>query len=245
MTQINQNYEIKNPQYAQQPAPVQRQVPQPQTKVSIPDFYVVPNTEKKDWRETLKSNPLTMVGYEFFLRGTERPIPTLLTWLGVGYGIDAYTKACGGEYNKSLLKRVANFGDNIQNSKLIQNKPAQFVLGGFERVGNVGKKIVKNSAILRALFNTPTRPEWKMVKSEIMPHNLKMAEDLLNSNKNLVLDFDYFKMTALHLAAKYNFYQIIPELFEYGTHMDDINLSIYCPTVFPDIPKTHSSSRIT
>ena len=57
----------------------------------------------------------------------------------------------------------------------------------------------------------------------IKSKNLKLAEDILNGNKNLVLDFDYFKMTALHFAAKYNFYQIIPKLFEYGTHMDDIN----------------------
>ena len=53
--------------------------------------------------------------------------------------------------------------------------------------------------------------------------NIKLAEDILNNNKNLVLDFDYFRMTALHWAAKYNFYQIIPKLFEFGTHMNDIN----------------------
>ena len=37
----------------------------------------------------------------------------------------------------------------------------------------------------------------------IKSKNLKLAEDILNDNKNLVLDFDYFKMTALHFAAKY------------------------------------------
>ena len=68
-------------------------------------------------------------------------------------------------------------------------------------------------------FYPKSRDLFFAIKSQ----NLKMAEDLLNSNKNLVLDFDYFKMTALHLAAKYNFYQIIPKLFEYGTHMDEIN----------------------
>jgi ankyrin repeat protein len=57
----------------------------------------------------------------------------------------------------------------------------------------------------------------------IKSKNLKLAEKLLDAEKYLVLDFDYFKMTALHLAAKYNFYQIIPKLFEYGSHMDDKN----------------------
>ena len=57
----------------------------------------------------------------------------------------------------------------------------------------------------------------------IKAHNITLSEKILNSHKHIVLDFDYFGMTALHLAAKYNFYQIIPKLFEYGTHMDDIN----------------------
>ena len=57
----------------------------------------------------------------------------------------------------------------------------------------------------------------------IKSKNLKLVDKLLDSEKYLVLDFDYFKMTALHLAAKYNFYQIIPKLFEYGSHMNDKN----------------------
>ena len=57
----------------------------------------------------------------------------------------------------------------------------------------------------------------------IKSRNVKLTEDILNNNKNIVLDYDYFGMTALHLAAKYNFYHIIPKLYEYGSHMDDIN----------------------
>jgi len=53
--------------------------------------------------------------------------------------------------------------------------------------------------------------------------NLKLAENILDNNKYIVLDFDYFRMTTLHWAAKYNFYQIIPKLFDYGSHMDDTN----------------------
>ena len=57
----------------------------------------------------------------------------------------------------------------------------------------------------------------------IKSKNIKLVDKLLDSEKYLVLDFDYFKMTALHLAAKYNFYQIIPKLFEFGSHMNDKN----------------------
>ena len=57
----------------------------------------------------------------------------------------------------------------------------------------------------------------------IKSKNIKLVDKLLDAGKYLVLDFDYFKMTALHLAAKYNFYQIIPKLFEFGSHMNDKN----------------------
>ena len=36
---------------------------------------------------------------------------------------------------------------------------------------------------------------------EIKSLNVKLAEDILTNNKHLVLDFDYFRMTALHWAA--------------------------------------------
>ena len=57
----------------------------------------------------------------------------------------------------------------------------------------------------------------------IKSKDIKLTEKILDSKKYLVLDFDYFKMTALHFAAKYDFYQIIPKLFEYGSHMNDKN----------------------
>ena len=57
----------------------------------------------------------------------------------------------------------------------------------------------------------------------IKSKDIKLTEKILDSKKYMVLDFDYFKMTALHFAAKYDFYQIIPKLFEYGSHMNDKN----------------------
>ena len=185
MTQIGQNQVIYNNQQQAPQHPIKRQMPPVQDTVRIPDYYVVPE-DKQSIREQLKNNPMTMMGYEFFLRGTERPIPTLLTWLGVGYGLDAYTKACGGEYNKSLLKRAANLGDSLQNSKLIQSKPIQFIINGFTRTGNAAKNIASHSAILRSL-STPTMPEWKMPKSEMMPHKLKVMDDFFRITDSLHL----------------------------------------------------------
>jgi len=57
----------------------------------------------------------------------------------------------------------------------------------------------------------------------IKSKNEKLVNEILDNNKNIVLDFDYFNMTALHWAAKYNFYQIIPKLIEYGAQVDAFN----------------------
>ena len=57
----------------------------------------------------------------------------------------------------------------------------------------------------------------------IKTKNLKLANSILDNNKYIVLDYDYFNMTALHWAAKYNFYQIIPKIVEYGSLIDKKN----------------------
>ena len=57
----------------------------------------------------------------------------------------------------------------------------------------------------------------------IKTKNILLFNSIINSNKFLVLDFDYYQMTALHFAAKYNFYKIIPKLIEYGSSIDKKN----------------------
>lgn len=54
----------------------------------------------------------------------------------------------------------------------------------------------------------------------IRTKNLSSANELLDKYKFMVLDFDYFHLTALHWAAKTNFYNIIPKLMEYGAFVD-------------------------
>ena len=109
----------------------------------------------------------------------EHPVAVLATWLGLGVGLDAYSTACSGKYEDSLVKKAANFGDNIQNSKIIQNKPVQTVLKGFGTVGNAGKKAVQNSAILRAMKDTPTMPEWSTVKTQMFNQKQEVVQDFI------------------------------------------------------------------
>ena len=57
----------------------------------------------------------------------------------------------------------------------------------------------------------------------IKTKNFKLTNIILDKYKYIVLDYDYFEMTALHWAAKYNFYQIIPKIIEYGSLVDNKN----------------------
>ena len=48
--------------------------------------------------------------------------------------------------------------------------------------------------------------------------------DILDRYKYIVLDFDYFHLTPLHWAAKFNFYEIIPKLIAYGAPVNEQNI---------------------
>ena len=177
MTQINSNINIQN--FAGQ------QQKQQQT-VRIPNYYYVPDTySPQSVKEVVKENPF----YDMFLKPfVEHPVAVLATWLGLGVGLDAYSTACSGKYEDSLVKKAANFGDNIQNSKIIQNKPVQTVLKGFGTVGNAGKKAVQNSAILRAMKDTPTMPEWSTVKTQMFNQKQEVVQDFIRITEALKLD---------------------------------------------------------
>lgn len=177
MTQINSNINIQNfagQQQKQQPT------------VRIPNYYYVPDTySPQSVKEVVKENPF----YDMFLKPfVEHPVAVLATWLGLGVGLDAYSTACSGKYEDSLVKKAANFGDNIQNSKIIQNKPVQTVLKGFGTVGNAGKKAVQNSAILRAMKDTPTMPEWSTVKTQMFNQKQEVVQDFIRITEALKLD---------------------------------------------------------
>lgn len=177
MTQINSNINIQNfagQQQKQQPT------------VRIPNYYYVPDTySPQSVKEVVKENPF----YDMFLKPfVEHPVAVLATWLGLGVGLDAYSTACSGKYEDSLVKKAANFGDNIQNSKIIQNKPVQAVISGLGSVGNAGKKAVQNSAILRAMKDTPTMPEWSTVKTQMFNQKQEVVQDFIRITEALKLD---------------------------------------------------------
>lgn len=176
MTQINQNFD-------KYPIPMQQGNQSQANPVRIPNYYYVPDN-KMSAQEAMDNNPLYQMTIKPF---KEHPITVLATWLGISALLDGYSKACSGDYEKSLVGKIAKFGDNIQESKLIQNKPVQTVLGGFQKVGNLGEKAVNNSAILRAMKNTPTQPEWQMVKSQMFNQKQEVVQEFIKIADTLKL----------------------------------------------------------
>lgn len=155
--------------------------------VRLPNYYRVAaqNSDKPTIKDMIKENP----AYDMLLKPfVEHPIAVLATWLGLGVALDAYSDANRGEYNKTLVKKAANLGDKIQNSKIIQNKPVQTVLNGIGSVGKAGGKVVNNIAILRAMKETPTMPEWSMVKSQMFNQKQEVVQDFIKIVDTLKLD---------------------------------------------------------
>ena len=88
--------------------------------VRLPSYYRVAaqNSDKPTVKDMIKENPIYDMALKPFV---EHPLAVLATWLGLGVALDAYSDANRGDYNKSLVKKAANLGDKIQNSKIIQN----------------------------------------------------------------------------------------------------------------------------
>ncbi len=187
MTQINQNFDNN---YAVQgqgriaiPHPAQARA------IRVPEYYL-PEQKRLGVREYMEENPALMPIKMFFGPLIDHPFASLATWLGCGFLLDKYDKACGGNYDKSLLKKAANFGDKIENSKVLQSKPAQTVLGWFNKAQQQGGKVVKNVELFRAMDQTPSRPEWSMVKQEMIPLRQRIAHDFVEICEGLHLSDD-------------------------------------------------------
>lgn len=181
MTSVNQNLNLP---YNTYPTP-QRQEQIALQQVKLPAYYNTANNyTQSDFKEAFKDNLLYSMVLKPFI---EHPIATISTWLTMGLAMDAYSTSCGGEYEKSLVKKAANLGDRIQTSKYIQNKPVQAVINGIGTIGNQGKKLASKSAILRATTSTPTMPEWEMVKSQMFNHKQEVVQDFIRITETLKL----------------------------------------------------------
>ncbi len=231
MTQSIQNFDNRRQGYgvSQQNRQVNStmRAPLPQA-VRIPDYYEQDN--KQTFIDTLKESPIYTMGIRgFFGPLIDHPIASILTWFGCGFLLDKYTSACGGEYDKSLLKKVTNFGDKLETSKFVQSKPMQTILGWFKKGGQKSSGWIEKNSVLSAIKNTPTMPELELVKSEMLSQRQRVVHDFNHIVNELKLNGDgYAKLNKLALDK--NEKQLLKDVFKVA------NLS--------DIPEEKASSFI-
>ena len=200
MTQSVQNFDNRNNGYGVQKSAIPKQTQQPQPiPVRIPDYYA-PN-DRKSIKEILEENPMYSMGIKgFFGPLIDHPVASIITWFGCGFLLDKYTAACGGEYNKSLLKKVTNLGDSIATSKFVKSKPVQNFLDIFRNGSKKGGNFVNKHSVLKAMRDTPSMPEWEMVKSEMIPQRQRVVHDFNHIVNELKLTTDgYAKLNKLAL----------------------------------------------
>lgn len=99
------------------------------------------------------------------------PAATLATWYALSRGMDVFNKSSNKEYEKTAFGKLGRFGDwlteKVSNSKLAKSNFGQWVSNAYKSTGRfINDKIIANSAMLRAIKNTPSEPTNKLVVSQ-------------------------------------------------------------------------------
>jgi len=102
------------------------------------------------------------------------PALSVPVFIGMSLGMDKFNKACGGNYEDSLIGKSAQWAENVGNNKFFSSKPMKWLETTLTSGGNYFKtKIVPRSKILSAMINTPSEPTNRMV---LMMKNGTIAE---------------------------------------------------------------------
>lgn len=182
----NQGVVFKTAQAYQMPtAQTSPENKNPLPDVKLPDLYYTPKNkrEKKSFKERIKQWDMLNVIYPWLAH----PFLMLGACGVMSVGVDKFSEACGGEYNKSIVGRAANLGDNITNSKFVKSEPMQTIIGWFDSAKNKIAKTFKNSDLVNAIKDTPSKPEWPMVKDELLSMEQRIVRDFTDITKELKL----------------------------------------------------------
>lgn len=159
------------------------QVERPLPEVSLPEIYNIPQEDKKEsFKETIKKMDMMGLVYPWL----EHPLMMLGTCAGLSWGVDKFSRACGGHYETSLVGKAAQFGDSIQESKFVQSKPFQSVWGVVEKAKNKIINIFPSSDLMNAIRNTPSQAELQFVKDELLTMQQRVVHDFTNVTNKLI-----------------------------------------------------------
>lgn len=187
MSQINSNntnnYELNAKQYGLKPNFHAQPQPAP---VQIPDMYYIPEEQNqpKGFKETIKSADLMGIISPW----VEHPVLMGGTCVGLAYGVDKFSKACGGEYQTSLVGKAANLGDKIQESRFIQSDGFQKIYKGLKNGKDGLKNFLFKNSVIRAIFTTPSKPEWSAPLDEMITQEQRVAREFLEITDGLKLE---------------------------------------------------------
>ena len=182
----NHNFQQKiNFKAETQSLPVSEQAP---VDVQIPDMYYNPNAgeEPKSTVETIKQFDMMGLVYPWL----EHPILMGGTAAGLALGVDKFSKACGGDYESSLVGKTAKLGDSIQNSAFVKSEPVQAIVKGTKSAKLKLKKIFRNSDLINAIRKTPSSPEWSMPRDEMLSMQQRQVHEFNHITNLLKLTSD-------------------------------------------------------
>ena len=127
-----------------------------------------------------------------------------------------YKKIFNG-FREIVIKKIINKKYLIEKFKFLIIRISQFL-----KNRKIKKEEINKYKLIKQSFT------YKLTKTFIDSIKLKNYDlccSIIERNKYIVLDFDYFYLTPLHWAVKKNFYEFIPKLLDYGSIVDSINFS--------------------
>ncbi len=212
---------FKNVQQMQMQQYPQMQFEQPPVDVQIPQIYQVASKPKKEgFKEQVKKWDMMGLLYPWL----EHPFMMLGTCAGLAWGVDKFSSSCGGQYETSLVGKAARLGDNIQESKFVQSKPFQTVLGWGKSIKDKFNHVFRNSDVINAIKHTPSTPEWAFVKDELLTMEQRVVHDFTRVTDTLLFPENkdgsrYIKLENLGVNKKENefitkFFKGIPQTEE-------------------------------
>ena len=112
----------------------------------------------------------------------------------------------------------------INSKKILFEKFKNFIirLTQFLKQSSLTINEIKRFKLIRHSF---TYELTKILIDSIKSKNYDLCCAILEKNKYLVLDYDYYYLTPLHWAVKKNFYELIPKLLDYGSLVNSLNFS--------------------
>src|SRR5574344_1295731 len=103
---------------------------------------------------------------------------------GIYYGMRKFNDACSGDYSSSLLGKSERFGDKIAKWKIFDNDFVHnFVNKTIECKNSTMSYLREHSAICRAMFDHPTKPQVGMV---VMQASGPVAETAKNAGDEML-----------------------------------------------------------